>query len=157
MMYGIIQWFIISLILIILVHHLFSFFKDTLTVPKVKDLVNQPAESYREIEKTLNAATSKRQQTTAQREEKIDQTEMKNELKSFFDNLRDNKGGYPPLTPVADPEYNKGGYPPLTPVVDPEYRNALTSEYNRSALTSEYNRSALTSDYNGGALSHSFI
>jgi len=89
-MYGIIQWFIISLILIILVHHLFSFFKDTLTVPKVKDLVNQPAESYREIEKTLNAATRKNTVDT-KTETPIDQTEMKNELKSFFDNLRQNK------------------------------------------------------------------
>ena len=93
-MYGIIQWFIISLILIILVHHLFSFFKDTLTVPKVKDLVNQPTESYKEIEKTLNAATSKKtvETNSNSKTDAIDQTEMKNELKSFFDNLRQNKG-----------------------------------------------------------------
>ena len=54
MVYGIVQWVLISLILIILVHHLFSFFKDTLTIPKVKDMVNQPSESYKEIEKTLS-------------------------------------------------------------------------------------------------------
>ena len=104
-MYGIIQWFIISLILIILVHHLFSFFKDTLTVPKVKDLVNQPAESYREIEKTLNAATRKNTvetngNTNTKTETPIDQTEMKNELKSFFDNLRQNKGDEKAETPT---------------------------------------------------------
>ena len=60
MVYGIVQWVLISLILIILVDHQFRFFKDTLTIPKVKDLVNQPSESYREIEKTLNSTSVKR-------------------------------------------------------------------------------------------------
>ena len=90
MVYGIIQWVIISLILIMLVHHLFSFFKDTLTVPKVKDLVNQPSESYKEIEKTLNESGSTNIANLVP-SEKIDQAEMKNELKNFFDNLRQNK------------------------------------------------------------------
>ena len=38
MFYAITIWTIICLILIILIHHLFNFFKDTLTVPKIKDL-----------------------------------------------------------------------------------------------------------------------
>jgi len=44
---GLVTWTIISLILIMLSHHLFNFFKDTLTVPKVKDLVQQPTASYK--------------------------------------------------------------------------------------------------------------
>jgi len=41
-----IQITIISIILIILVHHLINFFKSTLTVPKIKDLVNTSNKKY---------------------------------------------------------------------------------------------------------------
>jgi hypothetical protein len=44
-----IQITVISIILIFLVHHLINFFKSTLTVPKIKDLVNTPTEKYENI------------------------------------------------------------------------------------------------------------
>ena len=40
------QAIIISVIFIFLVHNLFGFFKNTLTVPKIKDLVNLPSQNY---------------------------------------------------------------------------------------------------------------
>jgi hypothetical protein len=46
MLFWIIQITIISIILIFLVHYLFNFFKETLTVPKIKDLVNVPNKKY---------------------------------------------------------------------------------------------------------------
>lgn len=46
MLSWIIQITIISIILIFLVHYLFNFFKETLTVPKIKDLVNVPNKKY---------------------------------------------------------------------------------------------------------------
>lgn len=46
MLSWIIQITIISIILIFLVHYLFNFFKETLTVPKIKDLVNAPNKKY---------------------------------------------------------------------------------------------------------------
>lgn len=46
MLYWTIQFTIISIILIFLVHHLIHFFKSTLTVPKIKDLVNTPTQKY---------------------------------------------------------------------------------------------------------------
>ena len=46
MLSWIIQISIISIILIFLVHYLFNFFKETLTVPKIKDLVNVPNKKY---------------------------------------------------------------------------------------------------------------
>jgi hypothetical protein len=46
MLSWIIQATIISIVLIFLVHHLFNFFKSTLTVPKIKDLVNTPTQKY---------------------------------------------------------------------------------------------------------------
>jgi cell shape-determining protein MreC len=44
---------IMSIIFIFLVHHLLSFFKSTLTVPKIKDLVNSPNQKYQNIYDTL--------------------------------------------------------------------------------------------------------
>ena len=46
MLFWTLQITIISIILIFLVHNLIGFFKSTLTVPKVKDLVNAPAQKY---------------------------------------------------------------------------------------------------------------
>ena len=97
MVIGIVQWVIISLILIMLVHHLFSFFKNTLTVPKVKDLVNQPSQLYKEIEQTLMSADNNDNDnntiklSSSNTNNNLDTKEMKNELKNFFDELSENK------------------------------------------------------------------
>jgi hypothetical protein len=50
----IIQISIISIIFIFLVHHLLCFFKTTLTVPKIKDLVNSPTTKYQHIFDTIS-------------------------------------------------------------------------------------------------------
>ena len=49
----ILQISIISIIFIFLVHHLLCFFKTTLTVPKMKDLVNSPIRKYQDIFDTI--------------------------------------------------------------------------------------------------------
>jgi hypothetical protein len=46
MFFSILKWVIISLTLIFLVHHLYMFLMNTLTVPKIKDLVNKPTQQY---------------------------------------------------------------------------------------------------------------
>ena len=46
MLSWVIQITVISIILIFLVHHLINFFKSTLTVPKIKDLVNTSNKKY---------------------------------------------------------------------------------------------------------------
>ena len=43
-----------SIILIFLVHHLIHFFKTTLTVPKIKDLVHSPNQKYKDIFDTIS-------------------------------------------------------------------------------------------------------
>jgi hypothetical protein len=55
MLFWTLQITIISIILIFLVHHLILFFKSTLTVPKVKDLVNAPAQKYENIYNTISS------------------------------------------------------------------------------------------------------
>ena len=44
---------ILSLILIFVFHNLYGFFKNTLTTPKIKDLVNKPQKRYDEIINTI--------------------------------------------------------------------------------------------------------
>ena len=58
MLAWIIQISIVSLIFIFLVHHLIGFFKTTLTVPKIKDLVNSPSQKYQHIFDTINTNTN---------------------------------------------------------------------------------------------------
>ena len=49
----VVQMAAISLCLIAVVHYLYVFFKTTLTVPKVKDLVNRPQKQYDAIFKAM--------------------------------------------------------------------------------------------------------
>jgi hypothetical protein len=58
MFFSIVKWTIISLTLIFLVHHLYSFLMNTLTVPKIKDLVNKPKEQYNDILQTIHKGTN---------------------------------------------------------------------------------------------------
>ena len=79
MLFWIIRQTIISVILIISIHYIYIFFKNNLTVPKTKDLVNKPTEQYKKIYSSLNKnniETSK---------------EMKNELKSYLKTLQSTK------------------------------------------------------------------
>ena len=46
MLFWSIKITLLSIILIFLVHYLINFFKSTLTVPKIKDLVNTPTQKY---------------------------------------------------------------------------------------------------------------
>jgi len=76
MLSWVIQVSVISLIIIFLIHHLFTYFKTTLTVPQVKDLINKPTKQYEEI---LNTLSYKNQ------EEVTTSSNMKDELKKFLE------------------------------------------------------------------------
>ena len=54
MLSWIIQITIISTVLIFLIHYLINFFKSTLTVPKIKDLVNSPTQKYESMYNVIN-------------------------------------------------------------------------------------------------------
>jgi hypothetical protein len=97
MFYLILKWTLISLILIVLVHYLYSFFKTTLTVPKIKDLVNRPAGAYKEIYETIEKVkVNEREKLKENNENNINsvsnsviknEDNMKDELKSFLNSL----------------------------------------------------------------------
>jgi hypothetical protein len=107
-----IQVSIISIVFIFLVHHLFTFLKTTLTVPKIKDLVNSPNQKYQNIFNTLSHNTSFNNETNSNPNSytSIDllpsETEgdnMKNELKSFLKKqLNGNSDTIPSLEPRLD-------------------------------------------------------
>ena len=88
MLTWVIQISIISIIFIFLVHHLLMFFKSTLTVPKIKDLVNSPTQKYQNIYDTIShKSTSYTAIDLLPTETNIntsDDTNMKDELKSFL-------------------------------------------------------------------------
>jgi len=54
MLAWVLQTTILSIVFIWLVHYLFNYFKDTLTVPKVKDLVNEPSKKYKNMYQVIN-------------------------------------------------------------------------------------------------------
>ena len=86
MLSWIIQITVISIILVFLVHHLINFFKATLTVPKIKDLVNSPTQKYENMLNiiTNNSNTSFEEYKIIDLLPKNEQPTMKNELKSFL-------------------------------------------------------------------------
>ena len=80
MTFWIVQSTIISIILIFLVHYLFIFFRDTLTVPKIKDLVNKPNRKYDEILSTVQ--TTKKNTTQSDKKTGTITSETKATMKS---------------------------------------------------------------------------
>jgi hypothetical protein len=85
MLFWIIQTTVLSIIFIFLVHYLIEFFKSTLTVPKIKDLVNSPSQKYQNMFNVMQThsepvAPYKVSELIPQQP----QSDMKNELKSFL-------------------------------------------------------------------------
>jgi len=103
MLFWTLQITVISIILIFLVHNLIGFFKSTLTVPKVKDLVNAPAQKYENMLNVLSGSSGYSNHSSNaylpppdEEDETIynikpNVSSMKNELKNFLKNKL--KGG----------------------------------------------------------------
>jgi hypothetical protein len=101
MLGWIIQITFISVILIFLIHNIVTYLKKTLTIPKVKDLVN--SQKYDEIYKIINTndTVNKLEYDIDELLPKshhnnditsnIDINVMKNELKNFFKNQFDDE------------------------------------------------------------------
>ena len=54
MFFSILKWVILSIVLIALIHYLYSFLIKTLTVPKVRDLIHKPQEQYSDLFKNIH-------------------------------------------------------------------------------------------------------
>ena len=124
---------IISIILIFLIHHLVNFFTATLTVPKLKDLVNKPTEKYESIfniisnsnnansysnpnsysnSNTNSYSKNNPNYTTSELLPISENTTMKNELKDFLKkqltttNHTMNKNNQPSMNNINNPNTN---------------------------------------------------
>lgn len=94
-MWGwIIKVTIISLLLIFLLHYLYSFFKTTLTSPKLKDLVNKPQAKYNTIYNSLKSAGDGGYQNLGEdtknnstNSDNSNSSNMKDELKKYLKEL----------------------------------------------------------------------
>ena len=53
MFLWILQTTVISIVLIASIHYIFVFFKENLTIPKTKDLVNKPVQNYKKMLNTI--------------------------------------------------------------------------------------------------------
>ena len=76
-----------SFLFIFLVHHLIGFLKSTLTIPKIKDLVDSPSEKYKHIYAQLSnkgGSIQQQQQQQTSPLEPVKDTSMKQDLKSFL-------------------------------------------------------------------------
>ena len=103
MLSWILQITFVSIILIFLVHHLIDFFKNTLTIPKIKDLVNSPTKKYENMFLTMKQGNTNYYETESydesykksllpmssgsselESEAGFDVASMKNELKDYL-------------------------------------------------------------------------
>jgi len=114
MLSWIIQITVVSIILIFLVHHLFNFLKTTLTIPKIKDLVNSPNQKYENIYNIIknnpnsspNSSSNSSDYTLIDLLPKEEQnTNMKSELKNFL--KKQMQGSEDPMNTISSgPSYS---------------------------------------------------
>ena len=123
MLSWIIQITIISFIFIFLIDHLIKFFTNTLTVPKIKDLVNNPNKKYESIYEILSHSNYKdtRENNNNNNNNSTDilnlplplnissdyhsKEDMKNELKNFLKNQLTMNSLEDKEKEILDPEY----------------------------------------------------
>jgi hypothetical protein len=98
MFYTIVVSVAISLLIISTLHYLFLFFKETLTVPIVKDLIVQPTQTYKYLETISNSISNSNSTTrvnslTASNSngDPFDSNSMKVELTHYLNDLNDLK------------------------------------------------------------------
>ena len=97
MFFSICKWGLISLTLIFLIHYLYMFFINTLTIPKIKDLVNKPNEQYRDIFETLQKTHTQKRTNTYESLTDPDTKQMTEELSSFLNDLKKNPQDLPKM------------------------------------------------------------
>jgi len=84
---------IISLLLIIVIHYLYSYFKETLTNPIEKQIIQETQAKYEEIYKLTQPLEPQPQPLKKRKKTKTqtkDDSNMEDELNSFIETLENN-------------------------------------------------------------------
>ena len=95
MIFWTVKHVVISLVFILLIHYIYNFFKNNLTIPKVKDLVSKPQQQYnkifdvmkngKEVQFNINNNNNNNNNNVV---ETTSSTNMKTELKKYLNNLQ---------------------------------------------------------------------
>ncbi len=105
MLFFIIQQIILSLILIAIIHYIYEFFKNNLTEPKIKDLVNKPKAKYEQI---YNSVHNVEKETTPPT------SSMKTELQNYLTELsKTNNTDEPSGVPMSQNTFFNNNYQSL--------------------------------------------
>jgi len=83
-MFWVIQVVIVSFVIIFVLHNLYVFFKETLTVPKMKDLVRRPQQKYDALFRELQIQPTDTKPDNATISNEPANDAMKNELKRYL-------------------------------------------------------------------------
>ena len=114
MLSWVIQITIISIVLIFLVHYLINFFKTTLTVPKIKDLVNIPNQKYENMYNIISKNNYNENESHDYTEidllPKPDSNSMKNELKNFLKKQLTESSSISTLDSITKSNLNTNSY-----------------------------------------------
>ena len=103
MLFWIVQTTVISVTLIFLVHYLIEFFKSTLTVPKIKDLVNTSPQKYENMFNVISNKKTPSFNNGYNIEDLIPKSnnDMKSELKMFLKNQLTNNNSSSSSTNIS--------------------------------------------------------
>jgi hypothetical protein len=77
---------ILSLLIVIFIHHIIIYLKNSLTTPKIIDCVNKPKKEYENIKEILKDI--KEEKEKEKEEEVIDLDIMREELTSHIHNIQ---------------------------------------------------------------------
>jgi len=103
MLFWSIQITLLSIILIFLVHYLINFFKSTLTVPKIKDLVNTPTQKY---ENMFNVMSLSDRQNTNNNNNNNNNSISSTNISSNINNISSNQVSYTEIDLLPKPDEN---------------------------------------------------
>lgn len=148
---------IVSFLFIFLLHYLYSFFKTTLTSPKIKDLVNKPMRKYDSIYDSLennqnyiddmegvNLSKTLNSKSNSLYTQNPVKQNMKDELKKYLNEL---SGGGGSGTGMGDNNVNKmdnnnnNNYnlnPGVNPMTAPAIPDFAMSNMSSSSFSSSY-------------------
>jgi len=85
-MFWVVQVVVVSFVIIFLLHNLYCFFKETLTVPKMKDMVKRPQQKYDALFRELRMRNEETNDNT-ENDVANANAAMKNELKRYLNEL----------------------------------------------------------------------
>jgi len=84
-MFWVAQVVIVSFVIIFLLHNLYHFFKETLTIPKMKDMVKRPQQKYDALFRELSMHHDESKMSSGANDDANDaNASMKNELKRYL-------------------------------------------------------------------------